>query len=185
MDGWAAREAGDGSTAEARRRPGRRGLLAAVGALAAIALGVGAIALGSDSTSDDGTADAAEIRRPPTSSPGPSTTTTTSPPPGRATSDPAHPPYQAVPLPAGISASLPACTWSPDHGGELQASGTISSTPGTNDFWLVEVFWLQNDRELESQSNFYELPPGQATTWRLTVAAPVPPLDLRCALEVS
>jgi hypothetical protein len=184
MNGRAARDGSIEGTGAARLRPGRRGLLAAVGALAAIALGVATIALGSDSRGDDGSADAAEIRRPPSSDPGPSTTTT-SRPPARATSDPAAAPYQAVALPFGVSASLPTCTWSPEHGGELQASGTISSTPGTNDFWLVEVFWLQNDRELESQSDFYPLPPGQGTAWRLTVAAPVPPLDLRCALEVS
>jgi hypothetical protein len=115
------------------------------------------------------------------SRPGPTTTTTLP----AATSDPAAPPYQGVPLPRGVNATIDTCTWSPAAGGELQASGAIASEPGNDDFWVIEVFWLQNDRELDSQADLFEVPPGRTTAWRLTVEAPVPPADLRCALEVS
>jgi hypothetical protein len=84
-----------------------------------------------------------------------------------------------------VNATIDTCTWSPDDGGELQASGAIASEPGNDDFWLIEVFWLQNERELESQADLFAVPPGQTTTWALTVEASVPPADLHCALEVS
>lgn len=106
-------------------------------------------------------------------------------PPGRAVADPDDDPYEPVPLPAGVGATLDSCNWSSANGGELQSTGTISATPETDDVWFVDVYWLQNNRELDSQTEVIELDPGTSQAWRLTISAPLPPLDLRCALEIS
>jgi hypothetical protein len=121
------------------------------------------------------------------------TTTTTAPgggpdgaaPSGYATADPEDTPYEAIPPPAGINAALQTCSWESTNGGELQATGTITAAPDSDDVWLVTVYWLQNDRELDSQTEVYELEPSQTLPWRLTIGAPLPPLDLRCALEID
>jgi hypothetical protein len=116
-------------------------------------------------------------------------TPSTAPPTPRETSDPADPPYQAVPLPPGVRATLDSCTWSPANGGELQASGTITWTGPEEDIWDVTVYWLQNERELdwEFTNQSFEMQPGQTFPWRLTVTDhPDPPGDqFRCAVEVD
>ena len=106
--------------------------------------------------------------------------------PNRATSDPEDDPFVPVPLPFGVGgATVDSCTWSSVNGGELQATGTITST-AEDDLWGVEVYWLQNDRELDSQYEIYEFTAaGQTVPWRLTIEAPLPPLDLRCAIIVD
>jgi hypothetical protein len=109
-------------------------------------------------------------------------------PQNRAYSDPEDPVYVGLPLPLGISATLTpgSCTWSSVNGGELQASGTISASPETDDAWFVTVYWLQNERELDDQFEMYEVPPGQTIAWRLTTSAPLPPAEpFRCALEIE
>jgi hypothetical protein len=104
--------------------------------------------------------------------------------PRRAYAEPDDPPYEALPLPYGISATLGSCTW---NGGELQASGTVTAAPEADDgVWFVTVYWLQNDRELDEQFKLYPVEPGQTTAWNLTTAAPLPPAEpFRCALEVE
>jgi hypothetical protein len=106
--------------------------------------------------------------------------------PTRAYSDPEDPIYQGIPLPAGISATVGGCAWDAANGGELQASGTISASPDTDDAWFVTVIWLQNDRELDDQFELYEVAPGETKPWRLTTSAPLPPAEpFRCALEIE
>jgi hypothetical protein len=108
--------------------------------------------------------------------------------PNRAYSDPEDPVYESLPLPFGISATLTpgSCTWSSVNGGELQAAGTISASPETDDAWFVTVYWLQNERELDDQFEMYEVEPGQTVGWRLTTSAPLPPAEpFRCALEIE
>lgn len=131
---------------------------------------------------------------------GPATTKTTAPAasnggasgggaqedPQRAYSDPTDPKYTAMALPAGISAIVSSCAWDAAHGGELQASGTISASPETDDAWFVTIVWLQNERELDQQFKMYEVAPGATVPWRLTTTAPLPPAEpFRCALEVE
>jgi hypothetical protein len=117
---------------------------------------------------------------------GESTGTPSPPPTDRATSDPEDDPFVPVPLPLGVAgATIDSCLWSPSNGGELQASGTITGT-AEDDLWGVEVYWLQNDRELDSQYEIYDFATaGQTVPWRLTVEAPLSPLDLRCAIIVD
>jgi hypothetical protein len=156
-------------------------ILAGAAVLAAVlaAVVVGTVIALTRGAGDDG-AEAAALRSS-SSRPGSSTTTTLP----AATSDPSAPPYQGVPLPLGLNASIGACAWSAEHGGELQASGAITAEPGSDGPWVIEVVWLQNDRELESEADLFTVPPGQTTAWALRDEAPVPPRDLRCALEVS
>lgn len=107
--------------------------------------------------------------------------------PQRAYSDPTDPPYVGTLMPAGMSAQLTTCAWDAANGGELQASGTLTASPATeDDSWWVDVFWLQNDRELDDQFKLYEVAAGQTVSWRLTAQAPLPPAEpFRCALEVD
>jgi hypothetical protein len=194
--------AGDGGWRQ-RVNPNALLITAAV-TVATIAIGAGiAVYLNADSDGDAraseiSTSDSTSTSRPAASSTTTTSTTTTSAPggitgtggtqdPGRfAYSDPDDEPYEPVPTAAGVSATVEACSWSPDNGGELQASGTLRSAPDADDFWIVEVYWLQNDRELDSQSDFFDLAPGASIPWRLTLPAPLPPAEpFRCALEVD
>ena len=176
-------------------------------ALASIAAGVGLVLAASSGTSRDAASAqsdrSASTSSSSSSSTSSSTTSTTtvdpavpsstapaagggeSVPAGYATADPEDEPYEPVPPPAGVTAALQTCAWDDVNGGELQATGTITAAPDSDDVWLVTVYWLQNDRELSSQTDVYELEPGQTLPWRLTIAAPLPPLDLRCALEID
>jgi hypothetical protein len=84
-------------------------------------------------------------------------------------------------VPDGAGATIDGCRWA---GGQLEAWGTLTSYV-EDDFWSVDVYWLQNDREIASaEGDFidFELPGTQP--WRLAVPAPVEPLDLRCAIEI-
>jgi hypothetical protein len=98
----------------------------------------------------------------------------------RATADPEDPPYQPEPQDPLASMTLAGCVWEPVNGGELQAWGTITSYEEDGS-WFANVVWLQNDRELDEQFELFDFgPPGQTLPWRLTVPAPLQPLDLRC-----
>jgi hypothetical protein len=106
----------------------------------------------------------------------------------RETTDPEDPPYIPQPLPAGVRATLDLCTWSPVNGGELQAAGTITWLGPEEDSWDVDVYWLQNDRELDTDWTdvTIDMLPGQTSPWRVTINGhPDPPADpFRCAIEV-
>lgn len=106
--------------------------------------------------------------------------------PNHAYSDPTDPLYVGMALPAGIGATVSSCAWNSANGGELQASGTISASPETDDSWFVTIIWLQNERELDEQFKMYQVAPGTTVPWRLTAKAPLPPAEpFRCALEVE
>ncbi len=108
--------------------------------------------------------------------------------PDLAYSDPTDPPFVGLALPPGITASITpgSCTWTPANGGQLQASGTLTASPTTDDVWFVTVYWLQNERELDEQFDSYDPDPGQTVPWTLTTSAPLPPAEpFRCALEVE
>jgi hypothetical protein len=154
-------------------------VLAAVVVGTVVALGDGSG--GGDARADANRADANQVGGPDSTRSGPTTTATLP----AATSDPDAPVYQGVPLPSGVNATIDTCAWSPAHGGELQASGAIASGPDNDGVWMIDVVWLQNDRELDSQADLFAVPPGQTTAWRFTAEASLPPADLRCALEVS
>jgi hypothetical protein len=107
------------------------------------------------------------------------------PPTPRATADPQEPPYQPVPVPVGVSATIDGCRW---LAGQLEAWGTITNHEEDGS-WLVDtVYWLQNDREIASADGedwlLDEALPGQTAPWRFAVPAPIEPLDLRCAIEI-
>jgi hypothetical protein len=114
------------------------------------------------------------------------TTGTTTPPTPRATADPEEDPFVRVPLPAGLGgATIDSCFWTQDGGGQLVATGTITSAL-EDDLWGLEVYWLQNDRELDSQYEIYDFEAaGQTVPWRLTIEAPLAPADLRCEIIVD
>jgi hypothetical protein len=142
-----------------------------------------------ESTATSTTAPSASSTTAPTSSTLPVTgggTGTTSPPTPRATADPEEDPFVPVPLPAGLGGvTLDSCFWTQDGGGQLVATGTITSTLD-DDLWGVEVYWLQNDRELDSQYEIYDFEAaGQTVPWRLTIEAPLAPADLRCEIIVD
>jgi hypothetical protein len=102
-----------------------------------------------------------------------------------ATADPTDDPYVPEGLPAGTSVTLTSCRWEPANGGQLEASGTLTSA--TDDAWIVTAYWLQNQRELaDTDSPFLDFGevPGTTKTWQLTATAPLPPADLTCAVEV-
>ncbi len=105
------------------------------------------------------------------------------PPTPRATADAAQPPYQPVPLPAGVTATLTSCRW--QLGGTLQAAGTITSTMATGHTWTMTMHWLQNSRDLAQQSGLMDLQPGEAKPWSLTISQPNPPADLACSLVIA
>ncbi len=101
-------------------------------------------------------------------------------------SDPTDPPYVGTLMPAGMSAQLTTCAWDAANGGELQAAGTVTASPETDDSWFVDVYWLQNDRELDTTFDLLDIAPGETKPWRMTAQAPLPPAEpFRCALEVS
>lgn len=105
----------------------------------------------------------------------------------RATADAAQPAYVAVPLPPGVTATLPAgaCRWQTIAGGMLQASGTITSTSAVAHRWNMTMHWLQNGRSLAHQSGLVDLQPGESKAWSLTISQPSPPADLACSLVVA
>jgi hypothetical protein len=111
-------------------------------------------------------------------------TPVTTPATPRATANPALPPFQAVPLPAGVTATLTAgsCRWA---GGSLAASGTITSTSAVGRTWNMTMHWLQGGRELAGVSGLMDLQPGESKPWSLTISQPNPPADLACSLEVA
>jgi hypothetical protein len=117
---------------------------------------------------------------------GGASTGTTAPPTPRATADPEEDPFVPVPLPAGLGGvTLDSCFWTQDGGGQLVATGTITSAL-EDDLWGLEVYWLQNDRELDSQYEIYDFEAaGQTVPWRLTIEAPLAPADLRCEIIVD
>lgn len=179
-------------------------------AVITIAIGVGlvlAVTAGDDRAS--GTAGTDEPRSQPSSSSTRSSTTTTSEPgggekapgpsagqsaPTTTTTEPPDPPhpldkYNPVPLPAGVSATLATCGWSPANGGMLQASGTITNLLPDDEFWGVSVYWLvwnqtQNE-DIADQYEIYDLLPSQTLPWNLSISYPVPPPNLSCGLEVD
>lgn len=187
--------------------------IGAIAAVSTIAIGIGLVFFATAGGDRDGGSDSAGAARSEassTSSSRSSATTTTAAPavstttttagvlpnsgqagggalaPDRAYSDPEDPPYEAVLLPAGIGAQLTSCSWNAANGGELEASGTITASPETDDSWFVDVYWLQNERELDSQFELFEIAPGETKPWRLTAQAPLPPAEpFRCALEIS
>lgn len=186
-------------------------------ALASIAIGAGLVfAAGSNGNSKGGKSDVSAAAtltssstvRSTTTSTAPTTTSSTSPPTTststtraavpasvpvttaptpRATADAAQPVYQAVALPAGVTATLTAgsCRWQTTGGGMLQASGTITSKSAAGQRWNMTMHWLQNGRSLAHQSGLMDLQPGESKPWSLTLSQPNPPADLACSLVVA
>lgn len=127
----------------------------------------------------------------------PATTSTTAPPPSalaaavtpatpRATASPALAPYTKVPLPNGVSATMTTCAWQPTNGGQYEAGGTVTNGPSTNHGWTLTIHWLQNDREIATQSAVVPLTAGQSAPWNLTLSAPAAPADpFSCALTAA
>lgn len=206
-------EQGNEADARARRLDQTAVFIGAVVAIATLAIGAGLLYFllhedDADSTRADATA-AKKHATTTSTAPGSSTTApggggaaatlpatgggsggpapTTTPPTPMATADPTDPPYVPQPIPAGVTVTLTpgSCRWSPANGGQLEASGTITSA--TDDAWIITAYWLQNGRELdETDSDFYDFDEAAGTTktWQLTTTAPLPPADLACAVEV-
>lgn len=122
-----------------------------------------------------------------TAAPLSTTATTAAPPPTpRATAFPAAPAYAPVPMPAGVSGALTACSWQPTNGGQYQAAGTLTNGPSTNHGWTITMHWLQNGRQLSQQSAVVDLGPSQSKPWSLALSAPNPPADpFSCALSAA
>ena len=187
----------------------RRLMLGAGAVAVAIAIAVG-IAIAATSGGDGDSADASdpEPRSSSSSSTRSSTTTSTTtttvpvapttasatppapaPAPGATgATDPASA-YEPAPLPAGVTTTISGCRWVPDSGGQLQAEGTITNVANVDDFFVIEVFWLQRNgnqnEDVASQTELIDLAVGQSLPWRLTQGADGAPPGLSCALEVE
>jgi hypothetical protein len=89
-------------------------------------------------------------------------------------------------LPDGVTGTLTACAWDPVGGGRYLASGTITNSPSTNKPWTLTMHWLQNRREIATQSTIVALGAGESKPWTITLAAPTPPADpFACSLSAS
>ena len=127
---------------------------------------------------------------------GSGTSSSTKPDPGTepSTVDHSVPPdpkdaYQPVPFPTGISGTITTCKWSASHGGELEATGTITNTAGQDEVWLVTAVWLQRnqtqDEDIALRSDVIDLAVGRSRPWHLSVSASSAPPGLSCALEIE
>jgi hypothetical protein len=107
------------------------------------------------------------------------------PPTPRATANPALPLYTDQALPRGLTGSIGTCAWQGANGGQLLASGTITSSPTTNKSWTLTMHFLQARRELAQSSVAVPIGAGQTKPWTITTRMPNPPPDLVCSLSAS
>jgi hypothetical protein len=89
-------------------------------------------------------------------------------------------------LPAGVGATIGACSWQPAGGGRYEAAGTVTNGTAAARSWTVTIHWLQDGREIAEQATVVTLPAAAAKPWKLALAAPVAPADpFSCALSVG